>query len=324
MTESQPSDAELNGLSGVTDSETGFVYPVNWTAPYRTLLYRWLRQMLHISRRGGDLRVYQDGDLTFGVRAGLIRHGATTISYAGATAQALTDDDTNYVYLTSAGVLTVNITGFPADPEAFPLATIAVGTESAEAVSGTYDADDDITDYRGRICWHTHAPDMYALDSLVSHRQALADHHGDFEIVDGGWGTGTFSLRGDAIQNATIVNTLSLEFVLPREYEADEDVNLVVEAKVDDSGGGTLGTCTIDAEVYELDDEGAVGADLCATAAIAVTNAFASKTFVITDTGLSPGDRLRIFIQTSVEENADAGTLRAVLGSIDVQCDRRG
>jgi len=76
-------------------------------------------------------------------------NGASVVTNAGATTQALTDDDTNYIYLTAAGVLTVNITGFPtysATPH-IRLATIAVGSESAAAVSSEY-APVDITDWR--------------------------------------------------------------------------------------------------------------------------------------------------------------------------------
>jgi hypothetical protein len=43
--------------------------------------------------------------------------------YNGAVAQSVTDDDTNYVYLDSAGALQINVTGFP-DESHFPLARV--------------------------------------------------------------------------------------------------------------------------------------------------------------------------------------------------------
>jgi len=104
-----------------------------------------------MARVSDSLRVFQDGDLTFGVRAGRYYNGDTAVAYAGASAQAVVDDAVNYIYLTAAGVLTVNQTGFPAlaTTAHLPLAVISTGTESGGEVSGKY-AYTDITDYRSR------------------------------------------------------------------------------------------------------------------------------------------------------------------------------
>jgi hypothetical protein len=147
---------------------------------------------------------------------------------------------------------------------------------------------------------------------------------GKFKIVAGGWGSGTLKLEGQAIQNGTEVSTLAFELALPPEYVADANVKLNISAKYDASGGGTVPTCTIDAEVYELADDGSVGADLNATAAISLTSSFADKTFTITDTNLTPGDRLMVLIRTSIQEAGNTGTLKAVLGSVEMQLDAKG
>ncbi len=86
------------------------------------------------------LEVYKDGDLTFGVRSGRFNGSGGVITYAGATAQALTDDATNYIYLTFAGVLTVNTTGFPS--------TARVELGSITTADGAYTQDDGMTDNR--------------------------------------------------------------------------------------------------------------------------------------------------------------------------------
>ncbi len=143
MTEQYPSDAELNALSGTTDSEQGVVYPSIYEAPYYTTFYKMLSGLLNVSRRGGDLRIFGDGTLSFGVRAGNFFNGDSVVNYAGAAEQSLTDNSTNYIYLTAAGTLTVNTTGFPV-PSVSPhirLATIVTA-------SGTFDLSD-IIDYRG-------------------------------------------------------------------------------------------------------------------------------------------------------------------------------
>ncbi len=144
MAESYPSETELAALSGTIDAEQEVPFVPIGESPYYLSFYRMLYRLLDVSRRAGDLRVYKDGDLTFGVRPGRFMDGSTARNYAGAAAQALTNNQTNYIYLTAAATLTVNTTGFP-DPAAtphVPLATIS-------AAAGVYGFDD-MTDYRGR------------------------------------------------------------------------------------------------------------------------------------------------------------------------------
>jgi hypothetical protein len=153
MAEIFPSDAKLNALSGTADAEQAVPYIPIGLSPYHTEFYKMLYRLLDVSRRAGDLRVYKDdsGELKFGVRPGKFLHGDTAVDYTGATGQSLTDNTVNAIYLTTAGVLTVNTSGFPTPSVTphIPLATIATGTASAAGVSGQY-AHQDITDYRGR------------------------------------------------------------------------------------------------------------------------------------------------------------------------------
>lgn len=151
MAEQYPTDVTLNALSGSADDEQEVAYPTIAESPYYTSFYKMLYRLLDVARRGGDLRVFKDGTSTFGVRAGKVMVGDTGVEFDQASGQSLTNDATNYIYLTAAGALTVNTTGFP-DPSTtphLPLATIAVGSESEAQVSGEYDFVD-ITDYRGR------------------------------------------------------------------------------------------------------------------------------------------------------------------------------
>jgi len=145
MAETPLSTAAADALSGTTDADTDLVYPSIGESTYYTTMYRLLHRLGRLGKTpGNELRAYKDGELTFGVRAGRYMDGDTARNYAGAAAEALTNNQTNYVYLTAAGVLTVNTTGFP-DPSAtphLPLATIVTA-------AGTYDHAD-ITDYRGR------------------------------------------------------------------------------------------------------------------------------------------------------------------------------
>ncbi|NLF33263.1 MAG: hypothetical protein GX591_20550 [Planctomycetes bacterium] len=151
MAETRLTDAEADALAGTTDAATNYVYPTIGEEPWYTAELRRIAHLLEILGRAGDLRVYRDGDLTFGVSPGEFMNGDTAVAYAGTTEEDLTDDDVNYIYLTDAGVLVVNTTGFPTPSVTahVPLAEIAVGTASAAGVSGTY-AIADITDRRGR------------------------------------------------------------------------------------------------------------------------------------------------------------------------------
>jgi len=154
MTEIALTDEQANALSGTTDAQTDIVFPTIGESPYHTTLYRLLSRVLTLAKSVNALRVYADGDLTFGVRPGNASGGSATYTCAGATSQALTDDSTNCIYLVINGAnldLTVNTTGLP-DPATtphLPLATIDTGTASIGGVSGSYAAAD-ITDLRGR------------------------------------------------------------------------------------------------------------------------------------------------------------------------------
>jgi len=144
MSETAETTAVADALSGTTHSATDIVFCTIGDSAYYTEDYQKEAVMLRIlGQLPSSLRVFKDGDLTFGVRAGYFLDGDTLRTYAGADAQALTDDATNYIYLTSAGVLTVNTTGFPT-----PSATPHVRLATILTASSVYNADTSVTDYR--------------------------------------------------------------------------------------------------------------------------------------------------------------------------------
>ncbi|UCG56832.1 MAG: hypothetical protein JSU70_18440 [Phycisphaerales bacterium] len=113
MGEVYPSDNDL--LSIQSDSETGVEYIPTGTAPYYLNFRKLLYRLLLATRRGNDLRVYDEGGLDVGVRAGKFWLGTQVVSYAGSSGNALADDKANiYVYIDSAANLVINeYTGFP-------------------------------------------------------------------------------------------------------------------------------------------------------------------------------------------------------------------
>ena len=113
MTEVYPNDNDLLNL--LADSETGVEYIPTGTAPYylhfRKLLYRLLRSCV----RGNDLRLYDEGGLEVGVKAGKYWVGDDLVEFGGASGQVLADDkEAIYVYLNSSGTLVLNsYSGWP-------------------------------------------------------------------------------------------------------------------------------------------------------------------------------------------------------------------
>ncbi len=391
MTEVYPSDDSLNALSGTSDAQQGVFFPTIGESPYYTSFYKMLHRLLAATVRAGDLRAYKDGTLTFGVRAGKFIDGDTVRNYAGASEQALTNNQTNYIYVIADGTLTVNTTGFPtpsATPH-IPLATILTA-------AGEYDHDD-ITDYRGRaflsLCsgltaadiaeaaaffaatdisgaeaetltdtsnadaLHVHdtagieagaitntkvdaaaaiarsklAQEAYAtyLQPLSLCRQAdgtalpATAASGSFGIDAAGWGTGTLKLKGEEANSNQKTDTLFFEFPLPPEYVAAQAVKVVISAKYNTGGSPTLTTKTIDVECYEGSGLGGVGADICATAAITLTDSWASCEFTITPTALVAGDMLQVLIQSDLVETGGVAAW-AEIGKIRVACNIKG
>lgn len=142
-------------------------------------------------------------------------------------------------------------------------------------------------------------------------------------ILGGGIGTGGLQIAGEVANNETETTTFSFEFALPPEYVSGETVTLRLRSSV--AGAGTLGaTKTIDVECYELGADGTVGSDLCATAAgTLVDDVNTTFDFTITPTGLAAGDRLQVFVQTSILETATAD-LQAFVNYIAFLLDVKG
>jgi hypothetical protein len=113
MAEVYPSDNEL--LNMQSDSETGVEYIPTGTAPYYLHFRKLLYRLLLATRRANDLRVYDEGGLDIGVKAGKFWLGTTLIDYAGSSGNTLADDKANiYIYLNSSGTLvTDEYSGFP-------------------------------------------------------------------------------------------------------------------------------------------------------------------------------------------------------------------
>jgi len=362
MAETELTSTETDALEGTTDSDLAFVYHALGDSTFNVNGTRQAEKLARLAKAlGNRFRVYQDGAATYGIRPGKVEYGDTTLSYAGSTGNALTDNQTNYIWLyNNAGTLTIDTStsDFPDSSTTphLPLATIAIA-------SGSYDHAD-ITDYRQLCCFrlnsamtaanentlvggtssnadalHTHARAGLTQDDAAVYRIPLQNCRsntglvldatgGDtlFSIANGGIGVGTLTLQGEEAVSETETTTLCFEFALPPEYVASETVTVAVECKVDESGAGNAITETIAMEAYELGDDGTVGANLASGGAQDMSgggDTFNTYTSTITDAGLVAGDKLLLFVQTVITE--DAGTaVYAVIGNIEVRLDIKG
>ncbi|OHB61519.1 MAG: hypothetical protein A2167_02745 [Planctomycetes bacterium RBG_13_46_10] len=130
MAEVYPSDNELLNIQ--TDNETGIEYIPTGTSPYYLHFRKLLYRLLLATHRANDLRVFDEGGLDIGVKAGKFWLGTQLISYESSSGNTLADDKENiYVYLDSAGNLIIDeYNGFP-DMSATPHVRLAVVTTSS-------------------------------------------------------------------------------------------------------------------------------------------------------------------------------------------------
>ena len=140
MAEVYPTDNELLNIQ--SDIETGIEYIATGTAPYYLEFRRLLYRLLLATRRANDLRVYDEGELDIGVKAGKFWLDTELISYAGSSGNTLADDKQNiYIYLNSSGSLVTNeYSGFP-DMATTPHIRLAIVSTSGGDI-------DSITDCR--------------------------------------------------------------------------------------------------------------------------------------------------------------------------------
>jgi hypothetical protein len=104
MAEVYPGDNELLNLQ--SDGETGVEYIPTGTAPYYLHFRKLLHRLLLATRRANDLRVYDDGGLDIGVKAGKFWLGTELVGYGGSSGNALADNKAGiYVYLDAQGTL---------------------------------------------------------------------------------------------------------------------------------------------------------------------------------------------------------------------------
>ena len=152
---------------------------------------------------------------------------------------------------------------------------------------------------------------------------AITETAGDFYRSIG---TNQLLILGE-VSNGTVgadteVSVGFFRFTMPAEYVAGGDIK--IRAGVDVVGSGALGTCTIDFEAYlQSGTDGSVGSDLVTTAATAISATAGNKDFVVTPTGIVPGDIFVVKMTTSVD-NTNSTAIQAQISQLAMLLDVKG
>jgi hypothetical protein len=148
-------------------------------------------------------------------------------------------------------------------------------------------------------------------DAMITNLPGTAAND-DMALITGTPGTDAPTLQGVDFGGTTTDEKAAFEFTLPPEYVDGETVTVEVTAGMVTAVSD--GTATVDVECWKATGAGAVGSDLCATAAQSINSlTHAAKSFTITPTGLVAGDRLIVRVAFA---GSDTGNLAVMIPEI--------
>lgn len=126
MPEFYPDDATLLSMS--EDSVTGVEMIPTGRSPYVLEFRKLVQRLLLAAGRANDLRVYQDGDLSVGIRAGRCFVGDQARWFAGVEGRAVSPNATTHLWLDAGGQVQSSTGALPTDRTIFiPLANVTAG-----------------------------------------------------------------------------------------------------------------------------------------------------------------------------------------------------
>ena len=140
----------------------------------------------------------------------------------------------------------------------------------------------------------------------------------DLAIITGTFGSASPQIQSSDAKNTTVTQRAGFQVVLPNNYVAGSAVTIRVPAGMITTVAN--GTATVDIEAYEINrTSGAVGSDLCATAAQTINSlTAAAKDFTITPTNLVAGDILDCRVTIAITDSATATAVIGVINPIQV------
>ena len=147
----------------------------------------------------------------------------------------------------------------------------------------------------------------------------------DLGLVGGTHGTATPSIRTEDLKTAGATNKRARVLVqLPWEYVSGQSITLRFKSGMITTVADT--SATLDCEAFKLQDDpdDAIGSDLVTTSAGTINSlVFSNIDFVISPSGLSPGDILDVRITMAVNDAAGATAVIGGITSVKLLCDVR-
>lgn len=252
---------------------------------------------------------YSSG-LSFSVAGGQYLNRNNVRAAAPNVVLTLTASTVNYVECSAAGVISTNTTGFTTD--AAPLFKVTTGASGVT----------DVTDVRfssvsGGLGIVVPVTSLRGATGLILTATEVA---GGFNLAVA---TNVLTAQAEITDNETEASVCVASIVLPQNYVAGSPITVRLPVAIVKTGSPTDNGSTIDLEVYKQ-ASGAVGSDLCATAAqtFAALDTWYNKDFSVTATGLAAGDVLQLKITSSIiDSEAGAGTMRLNMDAVKVYMD---
>jgi hypothetical protein len=227
MSEVYPSDNELLNIQ--SDSQTGVEYIPTGTAPYYLQFRKMLYRLLLATQRANDLRVFDEGDLNIGVKAGKFWLGMELINYEGSSGNTLANDKQNiFIYLDSSGSLvTDEYSSFP-DMATTPHIRLAIVSTSGGDI-------DSITDCRAGH----NIVIPYGAGGL---KKTIEAHTSDDTLTVAESGSVHSNLGATATVTLTLPNSAPAGTVLSFSVQATQELRIDPDtAAIRDDSGQTAG-----------------------------------------------------------------------------------
>ena len=145
----------------------------------------------------------------------------------------------------------------------------------------------------------------------------------DIALITGTPGTNAIKLSGGDLKATTTTRKVAFELEVPANYDDGATFQVRIRAGMETTVSDT--TATVDLQAWKPDGAGAVGSDLCTTAAQSINSLTAAdKDLTIDASGIDPGDKLLCVLSLAVVDGATATAVTPAVYAITRRCDTRG
>lgn len=156
-------------------------------------------------------------------------------------------------------------------------------------------------------------------DAMITNLPGTAAND-DMGLITGTPGTDAPTLQGVDFGGTTSDEKCAFIFNLPQSYASGETITVRIRCAMLTTVSD--GTATVDLECWKTDEDGAVGSDLCTTAATTMNSLTVGNVdFTVTPTGLVGGDQLVMRVSFAGSDTGNAGVMIQEITKISVLLD---